>query len=132
MAEYTPGPWKAEYTPGPWAGFIYPAGVKVVETRDDGYAARWRHLLFICGREEHGGQGWTHVSISRDDNAMPTYDDLKAIKGKVLGGHRVAYQVFPTAADHVDIAGPLGVEVLHLWSPDIPVLPDFTKGLGML
>ena len=103
--------------------------IKVVQVRDDGYSAKWKHLKFIVSEEQHGGQWWIHASVSRRDRKVPTYDDLKELKRLTLGDDRSAVQVFSATDDHIDIAGPLGVEVLHLWSPPRMgnPLPDFGR-----
>ena len=64
---------------------------------------------------------------------MPTYADLMEMKRLCIGDHRTALQVFPPKTKHVNVAGKLGVEVLHLWSClDGDVTPDFTRGTGMI
>ena len=101
--------------------------LRVLHVIKGGYVARWKHLRFIVVEELHGGRWWLHASVSRRDRNLPTYDDLKACKRLTIGDDRVALQVFPLADKHIDIAGPLGIEVLHLWSPDkANLLPDFT------
>lgn len=93
--------------------------VRVVERERRGYRALWRKLQFIATYELHGGQWWIHASVMRKDKTMPSYADLVALKRCTIGDERLAIQVFPAAADHIDIAGPLfDAEVLHLWSPD--------------
>lgn len=105
--------------------------VTVVEQGDDGYAARWQHLRFIVSvKLEEDGKMWLHASVSRRDKTMPTYDDLRTTKTLCIGDDRTALQVFPPADKHIDLAGPLGIEVLHLWSCLAgDVTPDFSAGI---
>jgi len=104
--------------------------VTLIDRSDDGYAARWNNLRFIVSKSiEEDGKRWLHASVSRKDRTLPTYDDLKQLKRLCIGEHRTALQVFPPMAKHVDIAGKLGTEVLHLWAClDGDVTPDFTRG----
>jgi len=69
---------------------------------------------------------WIHASLSRPDR-MPDYEDLKHLHQAVFGDGW-AYQVFAPPAEHVN-----GHETcLHLFgrADGLPVLPDFTHGLG--
>ena len=101
--------------------------VRVLHRREDGYVGEWRRLKFIVSQEWHGGQWWLHASVSRRDRNMPTYDDLKHCKRLTIGDGRMAVQVFATADNHVDKSALVGMEVLHLWSPeDADVLPEFS------
>ena len=99
-----------------------------VEHTVEGYHARWRRLWFMVGYEWHGAQWWIHASVSRRDKQMPTYSDLKSLKRLTIGDDRMAVQVFSTSEKHIDIMGPHGLEVLHLWSPEnADMLPDFGR-----
>lgn len=100
--------------------------VRLLHWRENGYAGKWRHLMFIVCDEVHGGAWWRHVSVSRRDRGMPTYEDLKKAKEMTIGDARMAIQVFPKADEHRDYSEEVGCEVLHLWSPeDRAVLPYF-------
>ena len=102
-----------------------------VEIGNDGYRARYKHLIIIASDAmEEDNRWWRHVSVSRKDKAMPTYDDLLLLKDLTIGAKRIAIQVFPPEQRHIDIAGrlPNPVQVLHLWSPDDDFLPDFARG----
>ena len=101
----------------------------------DGYNVRYKHLwLLVTEALESDGRWWRHCSVSRVDRTMPTYDDLMTLKRLTIGDDREAYQVFPAKDRHIDIAGklPRPVQVLHLWSPEEPVLPDFSSGTGSI
>ena len=54
---------------------------------------------------------WFHVSLSRQDGKMPTYDDLCWLKEHWFGGDRWAIQVFPEKDQHVNDHP----KCLHLW-----------------
>ena len=102
-----------------------------VEIRNDGYRARYKHLVIVVSdAQELDDRWWLHASVSRKDKAMPTYDDLMLLKDLTIGARRIAIQVFPPEHRHIDIAGraPRPVQVLHLWSPDEDFLPDFARG----
>jgi len=108
--------------------------IRVIEQREDGYAGDFGHLFLICSiSKEQDGKNWLHASASRKDKKMPTYEDLMTLKRLCIGDHHTALQIFPPKNKHVNIAGDMGVEVLHLWSClDGDVTPDFTKGKGMI
>ena len=102
-----------------------------VEILNDGYRARYKHLVIIASDAlEEDDRWWRHASVSRKDKDMPTYDDLMLLKDLTMGPARIAIQVFPPEHRHIDIAGrrPNPVQVLHLWSPDDDFLPDFARG----
>lgn len=69
------------------------------------------------------GKRWLHVSVSKPNRKMPTYDDLQEVRQLFIGEDRECYQVFPTKDRYVNIH-----HVLHLWAClDQPegVLPHF-------
>lgn len=69
---------------------------------------------------------WLHVSASREAR-LPSYSDMTLVKRLFVGPRHVAYSVWPSVDDHVNIHA----NVLHLWAPrdDEPLpLPDFTRG----
>lgn len=68
---------------------------------------------------------WIHASMVRRAPDLPSYDDLCQLKLAVWGAGGEAYQVFASAADHVNIhAG-----ALHLWgrADGRRVLPNFGR-----
>ena len=70
------------------------------------------------------GKCWIHASIARADK-MASYEDLCKLKEEFLGADAKAIQVFPPAAEHVNIH----TNCLHLFScVDDDGLPDFTMG----
>jgi hypothetical protein len=79
-------------------------------------------LMVICSATVYGdGKRWMHVSCSTPSR-LPTWDELRLVKDTFIGRDRVALQVLPRAAEHVNIHP----YVLHLWSClDGDVTPDF-------
>jgi hypothetical protein len=108
---------------------IHPS-LRILRETEDGYAAELYPLRFIVSQaKENDGKIWLHTSISRVDGKLPTYENLMTLKKYCIGEHRTALQVFPPKNKHINIAGKLGTEVLHLWCClDGDVTPDFTRG----
>ena len=105
--------------------------LSIVEEVLDGYHARFEHLFLIHTIAlERDARFWDHVSVSRADRQMPTYEDLQLAKALCLGDKRAAIELFPKASEHIDIAGnmPNPKQVRHLWSCKKMPLPDFTDG----
>ena len=76
---------------------------------------------------ETDGCVWAHLSLSRRDRVMPTWEQLRDV-WRLLYPDVLAVVVIPPAADHVNIA-----EVAHAWANlDRPAVPDFTHGLGSI
>ncbi|MXX65585.1 MAG: hypothetical protein F4Z40_00885 [Chloroflexi bacterium] len=97
----------------------------------DGYQAEHGQLRIIHTQALEGdARWWDHVSVSRADGQIPTYDDLKLAKRLTLGPDRTAVQLFVRDVEHIDIRDeiPEAREVLHLWSAKKMPLPDFTRG----
>lgn len=87
-----------------------------------------RGLRVIHSIARQGGKVWLHVSVSRRDRCLPTWDQLRLVKDLFVGKDRTALQVLPPEADYVNKA-----EVLHLWCClDGDVTPDFTAGTGSI
>ena len=107
--------------------------LRLVETREDGYAATYRDVNVIVSLERKSdGEVWIHGSVSRRGGGMPTYDHLMFLKEIAFGPDRTAVQVFPPANRHIDIAGRLRrpIQVLHLWGryEGNGWLPDMADG----
>jgi len=78
----------------------------------------------IATRAEHDGQEWLHASIAHPD-AMPTWEELKAVKVALIGAARFAYLVFPPAWQYVN-QHPYALHVWARWDEsDGAALPDF-------
>ena len=102
-----------------------------VDRGEDGYSARYKHLAFVVSEGmEMDGKWWLHGSVSRWDRTMPTYEDLMLLKKLCIGENRTAIQVFSSTEKHIDYAGkrPNPIQVLHLWSTEENILPDFARG----
>jgi hypothetical protein len=108
-----------------------PPGWQTIEQRNDGVMCKSDHhrLVVIKGIEPHDdGNQWIHVSVSRYDKALPTWDQLKMIKNLFIGPDKTALQVLPPINQHFSIA-----EVLHIYHClNGDVTPDFTRGTGIL
>lgn len=84
-----------------------------------------RRIIATAWPIEDWGDGdmWLHASISyRDDQVMPTYDDMVLLHHGVWGdGH--AYQVFVPPSEHINIRR----NVIHLWGrlDGLRELPNF-------
>jgi hypothetical protein len=82
--------------------------------------------MVIVSGEVHNDTKYLHVSYSYPDH-IPEYSDTVFVK-HIFIGDREAYMVFPLKNKHVNIHP----YCLHLFSPEKPVLPDFTRGLGII
>lgn len=70
------------------------------------------------------GKRWLHVSVSKPNMKIPTYEDLAEVR-RLFIGDRESYMIFPTSDRYVNHAN-----VLHMWccldQPD-GVLPHFEE-----
>lgn len=95
--------------------------------RDYIRAYRWRQRLGVivscCTYNDR--RIWLHVSVSRFDGVLPTWEQMSLVKALFIGEERQALQVMPKASEHVNIHP----GVLHLWHClDGDGLPDFRAG----
>lgn len=108
---------------------VLPAGCRVVSRAIDGFMLQdtTRGIaVMVSVAIERDGKPWKHVSVSRKDKRIPTYDDMAWARALVVGPNQHAYMVFPAKEEYVNMAPSLGVEVLHLFVPiDHRPLPDF-------
>jgi hypothetical protein len=76
-----------------------------------GYTAQYRHLRFIVTTAEHedGGE-WLHLSVSRRDKGVPTYDDMQDLKRLCSPDDRTGIEVFAAGEKHINLN-----EVRHIW-----------------
>jgi len=75
------------------------------------------------------GKRWLHVSVSKPNGKMPTYEDVQEVRRLFISEDRECYQVFPTKDRYVNFHN-----VLHLWSClDQPggVLPHFEEEINL-
>ncbi len=107
-------------------------GWKQIKAGADGLGA-WRHgprrlHLIHSDALEDDGQLWEHVSFSRDDETMPTWEQTRDAFRDVAGDDATGIVVIPPKSKHVNIS-----EVAHVWRClTRDVLPDFTHGTGSI
>jgi hypothetical protein len=82
-------------------------------------------LVVVSCAERDDRKRWLHVSVSRRDHKIPTWEQLCQVKRVFIGDDRTALQILPPKAKWVNIH----TACLHLWcSLDGDVTPDFTAG----
>lgn len=87
---------------------------------------RGRRLALIHSvAVEDDGELWDHVSVSRADRTMPTWEQLRDVFHEVCGDEALGVVVIPPTSEHVNIH-----EVAHAWRrlTGSRPLPDFTHG----
>lgn len=92
-----------------------------------------RGLRVICSiARQDDDRIWAHVSVSRRDKRMPTFEDLRFAKESVFPD-RVALQVFPPTDEWYSYGHSEAPEVLHLFIclTERPT-PDFRGSAGTL
>ena len=99
-----------------------------VQAGADGLGA-WQHgarglgLIHSVALERDGNL-WEHISVSRADGRMPTWEQVRDAFRDIAGDDALGIIVVPPKAEHVDIA-----EVAHVWRClTARPLPDFTRG----
>jgi hypothetical protein len=101
---------------------------KQVRRGADG-AGSWRHgargLAVIHSISvELDGELWEHVSVSRKDGRMPSWEQTRDVFRQVCGDDALGIIVVPPKSEHVDIA-----EVSHVWRClSRRPIPDFARG----
>lgn len=87
-----------------------------------------RGLRTIHSIAEHGGDVWVHVSFSRRDGKMPTWEEAQWGFRQVMGPDALGLIVIAPESEHVNKA-----EVSHVWHclTRRPT-PDFTEGTGSI
>lgn len=82
-------------------------------------------LVLISCAERADRKRWLHVSVSRRDTKMPTWEQMSQVKRVFIGDERTALQIMPPKGKHVNIHP----ACLHLWHClDGEVTPDMTAG----
>lgn len=105
---------------------VLPPNWRMVDRSLDGAAFKCSDGLgvILSIAVEEDDKLWLHVSCSRA-RQLPSYEDLRRVKGLFIGRDRTALQVLPPEAKHINIH-PF---CLHLWCClDGNVTPDFTRG----
>lgn len=83
-------------------------------------------LIHSVAREEDGGV-WSHVSCSRRDRTMPTWEQVRDV-GWLVHPDLFGVVVVAPRSSHVSIA-----EVAHVWYRlDAASVPDFSGGFGTI
>lgn len=109
------------------SGLPAPRGWHVIERRGDG--AMWQRLsgealkVIESVKVEQDGKTWLHVSISKPNGKMPSYEDVQLLRKLFISEDRECYHVFPTKDRYVNFHN-----VLHLFaclSSPSGVLPHF-------
>jgi hypothetical protein len=82
-------------------------------------------LVLTSCAERADRKRWLHVSVSRADRKIPTWEQMSQVKRLFIGDERTALQVMPPKAKYVNIHP----GVLHLYHClDGDVTPDFAAG----
>lgn len=88
-------------------------------------ARRGLRLIHSLSRED--GALWAHVSLSRADGVMPSWEQVRDV-WRLLYPETAGVVVVPPAESHVSHA-----EVAHVWGNlERPAVPDFSHGLGTI
>jgi hypothetical protein len=89
--------------------------------------ARGVRLIHSMAVEEDGNL-WAHVSVSRSDGVMPSWEQTRDIFHEVAGDDALGIIVVAPKSEHVNIA-----EVSHVWHClSMRPVPDFTHGRGTI
>ena len=88
---------------------------------------RKRGLRLIHSLAREDGDIWAHVSLSRADRVMPTWEQIRDA-WRLLYPETAGVVVIPAATSHVNLG-----EVAHVWGNlDRPAVPEFSHGLGTI
>ena len=108
------------------------------ENRSQGMAGVYdsdRMRVILSAAREEDGKRWLHLSVSRRDGRIPTWDEIVKVKDIFAGAEALAVHVVPRRSEHYDavkaghVPGPL--EVLHLWvCLDGDPVPNFLRARG--
>lgn len=115
--------WFPEKLPSGWQEYPPPYGWDRAYNRV--YERHGTTRVLVSAAHYGDGKRWLHVSVSRRNKELPTWNVMSEIKELFIGEARTAYQVMPPSRKHVNIAN-----VLHLWTclDQDQILPDFTAG----
>jgi hypothetical protein len=102
------------------SGLPAPFGWICLSTRrdEDGiYGRIWKRttgqairvIESICTRPD--GHTWLHVSVSKPNRKLPTWEDVQVMRTCFVGEYRESYMIFPTQDRYVNIHP----GVLHLY-----------------
>lgn len=89
------------------------------------YQQRKGLLVLVSCAQQTDFRRWLHVSVSRKDTCLPTWEQMCLVKDLFIGEERQAIQVMPPRSKWVNIHK----GCLHLYHClDNDALPDFTAG----
>ncbi|SRR6266516_5700595 len=94
------------------SGLPSPHGWYVLDRKGDTegtYGMAWRRVTgealtvieSIAPKED--GHNWLHVSLSKPNKKMPTYEDIQTLRKLFIGEDRECYMIFPTKERYVNI-----------------------------
>jgi len=88
-----------------------------------------RLIVIVTATVELDGNAWLHVSMSYKTR-LPNYKDICRVKDHFVGVNKMAYQLFPPKAEHVNFH-PF---CLHLWHccDEVRITPDFRPEANMI
>jgi hypothetical protein len=114
--------WFPDVVPVGWQEYPPPYGWDRPYNRV--YTYRDTTRVLVSAAQYGDGKRWLHVSVSRKNGQLPSWETLGMVKDLFIGDARTALQVLPPRAKHVNIS-----QVLHLYHClDGEVTPDFTAG----
>lgn len=77
---------------------------------------------------EQDGEPWEHISISRSDGELPTWEQTRDTFHEVAGAEALGIIVVPPKSEHVNLA-----EVQHVFRClSRRPIPDFTRGMNSI
>lgn len=122
----------SSFQPGVAAARLKRHHWKLVTRAADGLGA-WEHRARQLGlihsiAIEQDNELWEHISVSRFDGTLPTWEQVRDTFHTIAGPQALGIIVIPPKAEHVNLA-----EVAHVWRclTRRPI-PDFTRGLGTI
>ena len=115
--------WFPETLPGGWQE--HPPAYGWDRPYNRVYTYHGTTRVLVSAAQYGDGKRWLHLSVSRKNGQLPSWELLSALKDLFIGEERTAYQVLPPRHKHVNMA-----PVLHLWCcmDHDAYLPDFTAG----
>jgi peptide methionine sulfoxide reductase MsrA len=83
--------------------------------------------VFVSGKSfwciASNGGGWEHISVTRRNGKIPTWEEMCAIKDMFFDAEEVVVQYHPKKSEYVNIHD----GCLHLWRPTTVEMPTPPK-----
>jgi hypothetical protein len=115
--------WLPTVLPAGWARI--PVDPRVGEDYGRIYVKHGTLKVILSAAEYDDQRRWLHVSVSRRNRELPSWQAMCEVKDLFIGPERLALQLHPPRSQYVNIHP----GVLHLWSClDDLGLPDFRAG----